>query len=426
MEEYEKQEKKVLEPKVARMINSVLSDNKARTFAYGSDNWLTLDSRPVAAKTGTTNDYRDAWTVGYTPSLITGVWVGNNNNNKMARGASGGNAAAPIWNKFMDKVLGDTPAETFNSLGEIKTGKPAIDGELEYTKTVKIDKVSGLLATEHTPEKYIKEVEYPIDPHCILYYVDKKDPLGEKPENPSKDPQFNLWEKAVQKWSKENNFTPTSSQEIPTEHDNVHKPEFKPKIQITEPGNKETITGGAIEVKVKTSAPKGVDKVKYYLNNHLFQTLDSYPFNLGADIDFLKSGYHELRAYSCDEVGNCAGEKILFNYKNSSNKQNAKPDASWIKPKSNLSLNPSNFPFVLKLKVTNSFKAAKITILAEQTGTSSPQTQSLKTVSPFNSSFMEFSLEKPLKNGSYKVHPRIYTWDGETINASEIYLNISN
>lgn len=426
IEEYEEEKEEVLDPQVARMINSVLSDNEARSFNYGPDNWLTLDSRPVAAKTGTTNDYRDAWTVGYTPSLITGVWVGNNNNEKMVRGASGGNAAAPIWNKFMDRVLGDTPVEDFKSLEDIKTGKPAIDGELEYTKTVKIDEISGLLATEHTPEKHIKEVEYPADPHCILYYVDKEDPTGEKPENPSEDPQFDLWEEAVQEWAKENNFAPTSSEMVPTEYDNVHKPEFKPKLKITKPSDKELVTGNNLEVEIKTSAPKGVSQAEYYLNGNLFKVVNSYPFSLEADISFLKNGYHDLEVFSCDEVGNCAGEKIVFNYKNDSEEQSSQPEISWLKPRGNVSLSSNDFPLNLKLEVINSFKVAKIEIASEQTGTSSPQKQNLKTITPLNNSIIEFVLEKPLGGGSYKIQPSLYTWDGDLIKGKEIYLNTND
>ncbi|MBI4458104.1 transglycosylase domain-containing protein, partial [Candidatus Uhrbacteria bacterium] len=68
---------KVFEPEIARQINSIMSDNAARAFIFGEQNYLTLGDRPVAAKTGTTNDYKDAWAIGYTPSLVTGVWVGN-------------------------------------------------------------------------------------------------------------------------------------------------------------------------------------------------------------------------------------------------------------------------------------------------------------------------------------------------------------
>src|SRR3989339_246449 len=129
IEEAETKEKKVLDPKIARLINDVLSDNAARAYAFGERNWLTLSDRPVAAKTGTTNDYRDAWTIGYTPSIVTGVWVGNNNNSQMKKGAAGGVVAAPIWHNYMKKVLGNTPIEGVKKIEIEKTGKPVLDGE---------------------------------------------------------------------------------------------------------------------------------------------------------------------------------------------------------------------------------------------------------------------------------------------------------
>lgn len=90
----------VLDPRITFMISSILSDNIARTPAMGSDSALKLNF-PAAAKTGTTNDYRDNWTVGYTPHLVVGVWAGNTDNTPMAEGTSGLTGAAPIWHDFM-------------------------------------------------------------------------------------------------------------------------------------------------------------------------------------------------------------------------------------------------------------------------------------------------------------------------------------
>jgi len=99
---------------VARQINSILSDDGARSYIFGAGGKLTLPGRPVAAKTGTTNDYRDGWTVGYTPSLVAGVWVGNNDNTPMnPLLASGITGAAPIWNGIMTDLLKDKVNETF-------------------------------------------------------------------------------------------------------------------------------------------------------------------------------------------------------------------------------------------------------------------------------------------------------------------------
>jgi peptidoglycan glycosyltransferase len=91
----------VLDPRIAYMITSILSDNRARTPAFGANSALKV-SFPAAVKTGTTDDNRDSWTIGYTPSLTVGVWVGNNDNSEMAKvtGAIGG---ATVWHNFMEE-----------------------------------------------------------------------------------------------------------------------------------------------------------------------------------------------------------------------------------------------------------------------------------------------------------------------------------
>lgn len=86
---------------LAYLINNVLSDNDARVPAFGRGSAMEL-SRPAAAKTGTTNENRDAWTLGYTPQLVTGVWVGNNNNTPMGADVIGATGAAPIWHAIME------------------------------------------------------------------------------------------------------------------------------------------------------------------------------------------------------------------------------------------------------------------------------------------------------------------------------------
>lgn len=102
---------RALEAKYAAMITSILSDNQARTEEFGANSPLKL-SRPAAAKTGTTNDFRDNWTVGYTPSLVTAVWVGNNDHSAMYN-VDGITGAAPIWHDYMELALAGTPVENF-------------------------------------------------------------------------------------------------------------------------------------------------------------------------------------------------------------------------------------------------------------------------------------------------------------------------
>ena len=87
------------------MINHILSDNNARTPAFGSNSNLVVKNKTVAVKTGTTNDMRDNWTIGYTSNFLVAVWVGNNDNTPMSYLASGITGAAPIWNKVMSGLL---------------------------------------------------------------------------------------------------------------------------------------------------------------------------------------------------------------------------------------------------------------------------------------------------------------------------------
>ena len=103
---------RALEAKYAAMITSILSDNPARTEEFGPNSPLKL-SRPAAAKTGTTNDFRDNWTVGYTPGLVTAVWVGNNDHSAM-NNVDGITGAAPIWHDYMEWALSGTTVQQFD------------------------------------------------------------------------------------------------------------------------------------------------------------------------------------------------------------------------------------------------------------------------------------------------------------------------
>lgn len=103
--------KKVLAPGIAFIISSILSDNSARELAFGSNSELKVGDQVVSVKTGTTNDYRDNWTIGYTPSTLVAVWVGNNDNTPMSGVVSGVTGAAPIWHDIMLQLIKDKPKE---------------------------------------------------------------------------------------------------------------------------------------------------------------------------------------------------------------------------------------------------------------------------------------------------------------------------
>jgi penicillin-binding protein 1A len=101
--------KQAISAQGAYLISSILSDNSARAPIFGSS--LNVPGHTAAVKTGTTNDNRDAWTIGYTPQLALGIWVGNNNNDAMRSGGS--DMAGPIWVKTMKQALADTPNAPF-------------------------------------------------------------------------------------------------------------------------------------------------------------------------------------------------------------------------------------------------------------------------------------------------------------------------
>ena len=156
---------RVLDSQTARLMSDVLSDNSARALVFGVNNSLVIPGRPVAAKTGTTQDNRDAWVAGYTPSLATVVWVGNNDNSPMTAAGAGISAAGPLWNSFMSAALAKTPVEEFQKPDPVTSDKPMLNG---------------------IPQ-----------PHSILFYVDRNDPMGPVPTDPGQDPQFGNWEWAV-------------------------------------------------------------------------------------------------------------------------------------------------------------------------------------------------------------------------------------
>ncbi|OGL65007.1 hypothetical protein A3B21_05415 [Candidatus Uhrbacteria bacterium RIFCSPLOWO2_01_FULL_47_24] len=208
--------KQVVDPAVVRELISVLSDNAARAFIFGSNSPLILKDRPVAAKTGTTNDWRDGWTLGFTPSLAAGVWAGNNDNAEMKRGSDGVLVAAPIWNAFMSRALNKTPAEQFPPLLPRTIFNPLLRGQgIAQPITVKVNRTNGKIATSSTPRDLIEERVYGA-PHSELYYFNKDDLSAPSPAEASTDPSFQNFEDALRRYGEEHNFR---GEPPPTEYD---------------------------------------------------------------------------------------------------------------------------------------------------------------------------------------------------------------
>jgi penicillin-binding protein 1A len=113
IEQKKKTPRRILQEDATRIVNSILSDNDARAPMFGYNSQLYFPDYQVAAKTGTTNNYRDAWTIGYTPNLVAGVWVGNNDNTEMKSKPSV-TIAGPIWHSFMEQALPKFPKQDFS------------------------------------------------------------------------------------------------------------------------------------------------------------------------------------------------------------------------------------------------------------------------------------------------------------------------
>ncbi len=167
IEEVKRDNIRILSAQTARKINDILSDNEARSPMFGYNSLLHFEEYQVAAKTGTTQYLNDAWTIGYTPSLVTAVWVGNNDNTAMTK--AGISLAGPIWHDTMDYLLANSENTNFINPQE-KTERDSI--------------LTG----------------QDLNNHSILHYINKKDPQGPALENPSQDPQYNNWEYAVKRY----------------------------------------------------------------------------------------------------------------------------------------------------------------------------------------------------------------------------------
>jgi 1A family penicillin-binding protein len=411
----------VLDPNIARITSNVLSDNNARAYVFGTNNSLTLPGRPVAAKTGTTNDYKDAWTIGYTPSLVTGVWVGNNDNSEMKRGADGSVVAAPIWNKYMRSALANTPVENFNP-PDLSSPKPIMNGIGFAEKKVKIDKYSGLLANDNTPASAIIEKTY-MQLHSILHYVKVDDPLGLAPAHPENDPQYNLWEQAIQAWAERKKKADPNfmAGEPPTETDNLHNISNKPTFTISGITNGMEITTPKISTSIQANAARGVYKTEYYINDSLFDATTAYPFTINRSFSTLDNGSYTLGVRVCDDVDNCSQQdfkiniRILESFKKVSN-----VSISWASPGNNVTVSS---PINLKVNVVNPETVSKIDFYYID---SSNESQLIESRQAIDNTVIGIVWE-PLTGSeaqTYKVYALASSWQGRTSKTAEVNLKV--
>ncbi len=304
LEKFESNPYQAIDENVARLVSDVLSDNVARTPAFGANSPLNFNSRDVAAKTGTTNDYRDAWTVGYTPNLAVSSWAGNNDNSSMEKKVAGF-IITPLWREFMDFALTQIPDVKFNKPKTVEDEDlpPQLRGIWKGGITYTVDSISGKLATEFTPEE-TKEERVVVDPHTILYWIDKDNPRSSNKVNPENYPQFRLWEHAVQEWIKNTGLQIEDESVIPTEYDDIHTQSSLPILNTT-PIKTSYSKGEVVNFTVSSVGKNPLSYVEVFLNNKYIGKVSKSPFTFSFNpVSFSTQNQNTLKIVGVDSVFN--------------------------------------------------------------------------------------------------------------------------
>jgi penicillin-binding protein 1C len=302
-------QEQVLDPKVGFLINSILSDNNARLLTFGPNSYLNMGSN-VAVKTGTTNDMRDNWTVGWSKDTIVEVWVGNDNNDKMKNIASGVSGAAPIWRREMLAVLAERPAKPFDVPSGVSqidvdkiSGYPAHDSFPSYKEWF----INGTVPTApdpiHTNLKICKNDANKLADSVSVsqgnydskeYVVIKEaDPLTNK----------NLWQAGIDSW-------------IVKQTDSLYKPPTETcgasstsDIQIASPGDHSRVDGGTVSIKFAVVSSKTIVETRLYIDGTLEQTFTDQPYTKDIKVS---DGKHSLQVTAKDNDGNEVSKTINF------------------------------------------------------------------------------------------------------------------
>lgn len=301
--------KEVMSPEEAFIISDILADNNARSMTFGAVNSLIIPNYKVAVKTGTTNEKKDNWTIGWTPNLLASVWVGNNNSTPMGRIASGVSGAAPIWRKIMLYVLPKREKEDFKTPPKILN--------------ISVDKISGYGIHDEFPGKteyFIEGTQTNIsDPvHFKLKICkdkaglatpedvangnyDSKEYFNFNEDDPVSKDGRNRWQEGIDGWisgqsNKDMYFPPKSY----CRNDGVVG------INFDSPGDRST-QGNNVEVKINISSLKKITEVKLWIDNEEVKKWTERPFE---GIFNLGDGPHRLKVRAVDKDG-ASGEREI-------------------------------------------------------------------------------------------------------------------
>ena len=366
LEEWEESDPiQAFDREAARTLNSVLSDDSARAYVFGTGSKLTLPGRQVAAKTGTSTDNIDNWTIGYTPSLAAGVWVGNNDNSSMNGNATGAGTAAPIWNAYMRKATEGLPAETFKSAPSSDSENPWLLGQIDESVTYSVDTITGKVipddCIEDYPKRYITTKEFKVT-HNSLHYVNLKDPGGDPPKSPEDQKYYSQWEPPVASWVLGQPDYLTGEPEYTD--CGLRDPEKLPTVNILSPTEGEQLTPETfdVDIRIKPGQNLKTTRVEYYIDDNLVDTQTSSPWTTDYTASSLTSGRHELMVKATNSLGNYDTDTTNFYFDIPSEQT-----LSITEPKGPEL--PSNTDEVITLSVTDADAISQITVFESRADT---------------------------------------------------------
>lgn len=257
LESYQDQSTRVLDPQIARLISNVLSTDTNRQPEFAPNGPLTFSGYDVADKTGTTNDSRDAWVIGYSPSIAVGEWVGNNDNTPMTN-----NIAAlivvPTWHKIMAYAL-----QKYSSTSDTFPTPAPNPNESSLPQVLQ-----GNWNTD--PSEGV---------HEILYWTQRGNPLAGPPTNPASDPQFAYWEYPVQIWAQSQGDISGTSTSADTGAPTTIAPEQG--FVVTSPQAGGIVSGSnSLHISASYGGEKSVTAVSYALNGLPIGTVSEPPYSL--------------------------------------------------------------------------------------------------------------------------------------------------
>ena len=299
--------KQVLSKEVAFLISHILSDSNARAEVFGPRSWLSIPGKTVSVKTGTTDDKKDNWTVGYTPSFAVGTWVGNNDNSQMnERLASGVTGAAPIWYRIMREVLKDRPDE-----------RPSVP---DNVTAVTIDAFGGGLPKDGYPtraEYFIKGTEptslSPIYQKLKISKVNGKlannleIATGEynerefvvfKNDDPVSQDGINRWQQAIDEWLK-TAYPGEEKYHPPTEVSDAKLNEVV--VKIHSPDEHAQIDDYDVEIRAEAKSSRTI--VRMVLEVDDVERESWARDSISERVNFSK-GAHKIRIKAIDDAGN--------------------------------------------------------------------------------------------------------------------------